>query len=106
MLASMHNVELILHSTNGDRGNDSKMRFGWNGMTYISRMMSLQYGTSTSTVDSCCDKYGNRHDLPTSSPSGVVINGKWEVQMPRTGTQMSPTGPPNKYLASKGNINK
>ena len=87
MLASMHNVELILHSTNGDRGNDQdEIWMEWHDIHL--RMMSLQYGIPIITVDSCCHKYGNRHDLPTSSPSGVVINGKWEVQMPRTGTQM------------------
>ena len=64
------------------------MRFGWNGMTYILKNDEFTIRHNHITVDSCCDKYGNRHDLPTSSPSGVVINGKWEVQMPRTGTQM------------------
>jgi len=49
--------------------------------------MSHTYGIPIITVDSCCDKFGENEHLPTSSPSGVLLNGKWHIQVPRTGQQ-------------------
>lgn len=86
LMASIHSVEVILHATNGDRGNSQdKLWMEWHDVHL--RMMSTQYGIPIITVDSCCDKFGEREDLPTSSPSGVLVDGEWVVQVPRTGQQ-------------------
>jgi hypothetical protein len=86
LMASIHSVEVILHATNGDRGNSQdKLWMEWHDVHL--RMMSTQYGIPIITVDSCCDKFGEREDLPTSSPSGVLVNGEWVVQVPRHGQQ-------------------
>jgi predicted amidohydrolase len=86
LMASIHQVDLILHSTNGDRGNSQdSIWMEWHDIHL--RMMSLQYNIPIITVDSCCDKFGENRQLPTSSPSGVVVNGEWVVQVPRTEQQ-------------------
>ena len=86
LMASIHQVEVILHATNGDRGNSQdSLWMEWHDVHL--RMMSSQYGIPIITVDSCCDKFGGREDLPTSSPSGVLVDGEWVVQVPRTGQQ-------------------
>ena len=86
LMASIHSVSVILHSTNGDRGNDAdQLWMDWHDVHL--RMMSHTYGIPIITVDSCCDKFGENEHLPTSSPSGVLLNGKWHIQVPRTGQQ-------------------
>ena len=59
LMASIHQVEVILHATNGDRGNSQdSLWMEWHDVHL--RMMSSQYGIPIITVDSCCDKFGER----------------------------------------------
>ena len=86
MLAKLHQCEVVLHSTNGDRGNDQdELWMEWHDVHL--RMMSKQYQIPIITVDSCCDKFGENRDLPTSSKSGVLVDGQYVVSVPRTGQQ-------------------
>ena len=39
------------------------------------------------TVDNTCHMNGQPYDGPTSSESGVTVDGKWVTKIPRTGTQ-------------------
>ena len=39
------------------------------------------------TVDNTCHMNGHPYDGPTSSESGVTVDGKWVTKVPRLGTQ-------------------
>lgn len=80
-------VRLLIHSTNAirDRGtvHDSVM-WDWHSahfrlITYLARLPLI-------TVDNCWHMEGTAYSGSTSSPSGVIISGQWQVQVPRQGS--------------------
>ena len=79
---------LLLHSTNGFRGGDpwyDDFMNSWHDANL--RMYSWTINAPIVTVDNCWYMQGEEYDGPTSSESGVLINGKWMTSVPRTGIQ-------------------
>lgn len=82
------NVNLIFHATNGYRGElpiyDEVTNVWHEGNL---RMISYSTGIPIITVDNCYKMNGKEYHGPTSSTSGILMNGEWQVKAPRTGTQ-------------------
>jgi len=79
-------VGLFIHSTNGERGNDETKYFEkWHDAHL--RLLSRSSQIPIFTVDNSIHMTGEDYDGETSSESGVVINGEWVTNVPRTGTQ-------------------
>ena len=81
-------VNLIFHATNGYRGElpiYDEITNAWHEGNL--RMISYFIGIPIITVDNCYKMNGKPHDGPTSSTSGILMNGVWQVKAPRTGTQ-------------------
>lgn len=80
-------VNLIFHATNGFRGNYpiyNEITDAWHEGNL--RMISYSTGIPIITVDNCYTMDGKPYDGNTSSQSGVLLNGVWQVKVPRTGT--------------------
>ena len=78
-------VDILIHSSNGARGNDrDKLYNDWHNAHL--RMASHQC-CPIITVDNTLHMNGEFYDGPTSSESGVVIDGEYVTKVPRTGTQ-------------------
>lgn len=79
-------TSLLIHSTNGTRGNDmDDMLNTWHDIHL--RMLSRASGIPIITVDNCIHMEGRDYNGRTSSESGVVINGEWRTSVPRYGKQ-------------------
>jgi predicted amidohydrolase len=81
-------VHLIFHATNGFRGenpNYDEITNVWHEGNL--RMVSYSTGIPIITVDNCYMMNGKPYDGPTSSQSGILLNGLWKVKAPRSGTQ-------------------
>jgi predicted amidohydrolase len=87
-LASNLGSHIIMHSTNGFRGEtpsyDSLMN-DWHNANL--RMMSWVTKIPIITVDNCYYMQGYEYHGRTSSESGVLVNGDWVTAVPREGTQ-------------------
>lgn len=78
--------ELFIHSTNGARGNTHDEIYNkWHDTHLL--MISQATKIPIITVDNTCHMNGQPYDGPTSSESGVTVDGKWVTSVPRTGTQ-------------------
>lgn len=85
-IAEKQGVNLLVHSSNGARGNvRDNLYDDWHNAHL--RMVSHNSQLPIITVDNIYHINGEFYDGPTSSPSGVVIDGEWVKQVPRTGTQ-------------------
>jgi predicted amidohydrolase len=80
-------VHIIFHATNGYRGEmpiyDEVTNVWHEGNL---RMVSYSTGIPIITVDNCYKMNGETYDGPTSSTSGILLNGVWQAKAPRTGT--------------------
>lgn len=81
-------AHIIFHATNGYRGEKTH----YDEITNIwhegnLRMVSYSTGIPIITVDNCYMMDGKEYHGPTSSTSGILLNGIWQVKAPRTGTQ-------------------
>lgn len=82
------NVMLGIHSTNAMRNVGEcydQVMYDWHNANL--QIVSYLAGGPFITVDNCIMLNGDEYDGPTSSPSGVLIGGKWVVQAPKCGTQ-------------------
>lgn len=85
-LAQSAQATLLIHSSNGARGNDKdKVYNTWHDANL--KMISHITQVPIITVDNIYHMNGEYYDGPTSSPSGIVMDGEWLKQVPRTGTQ-------------------
>jgi len=80
--------QILIHATNGFRGNDKKMeelfdKWHHSHLTMLSWISEIPI----ITVDNCYHMDGTFYDGPTSSESGVVVRGEFVTKIPRTGTQ-------------------
>lgn len=79
---------IIIHSTNGFRGEEPEydaIMDSWHDGNL--KLWSYHLGIPILTVDNCCKSTGEDYEGRTSSQSGVVVNGQWEISVPRQGTQ-------------------
>ena len=82
------NAQVIFHATNGFKGElpiYDEITEAWHEGNL--RMMSFITGVPIITVDSCYTMNGYPYDGNTSSQSGILLNGVWQVKAPRTGIQ-------------------
>lgn len=82
------NAQVIFHATNGFRGelpNYDDITDVWHEGNL--RMLSYTCGIPIITVDNNCKMNGLPYEGKTSSASGILLNGVWQVKVPRTGTQ-------------------
>lgn len=79
-------LHLFVHVVNGGRGNEHDELFEQWHESHL-RMLSYVTQTPIISVDNCNTIDGKTYEGRTSSPSGVYINGKLEVDVPRYGTQ-------------------
>mgnify|MGYP001567386792 FL=1 len=78
--------DLFVHSTNGARGNPHDEIYNkWHDAHLL--MISQATQIPIVTVDNTCHMNGHPYDGPTSSESGVTVDGKWVTKVPRLGTQ-------------------
>ena len=90
-----HGARIILHSTNGVRNLEptngltkeasGKISNDWHDINL--RRASFITRIPIITVDNCYMADGTEYHGPTSSESGVLIDGEWVTKVPRTGTQ-------------------
>lgn len=81
-------THVIFHSSNGLRGilpNYDEITNAWHEGNL--RMMSFCTGIPIITVDTCYMMNGDEYHGKTSSQSGILLNGKWLTDVPRTSTQ-------------------
>jgi len=81
-------AQLIIHCTNGRRGNDphqEEIMNAWHDAHF--RVISLSLIPGIITVDNCNKDRGEEHHGPTSSESGALLHGDWKTQVPRIDTQ-------------------
>lgn len=81
-------VMLGIHSTNAMRNVGEcydPVMYDWHKANL--QIVSYLAGGPIITVDNSIMLNGDEYDGPTSSPSGILIGGKWVVQAPSTGTQ-------------------
>jgi predicted amidohydrolase len=82
------NAQVIFHATNGFKGElpvYDEITEAWHEGNL--RMMSFITGVPIITVDSCYKMQGTPYNGNTSSQSGILLNGVWQVKAPRIGTQ-------------------
>ena len=85
-MAQSAGATILIHSSNGARGNDKdKVYNTWHDANL--KMISHITQIPIITVDNIYHINGEYYDGPTSSESGVVIDGEWVTKVPRTGTQ-------------------
>ena len=80
-------VHVIFHATNGFRGERpiyDEITDVWHEGNL--RMVSYTTGIPIITVDNCYTMDGKPYNGNTSSQSGIILNGVWQVKAPRTGT--------------------
>lgn len=88
LIARSLESNIIIHSTNGFRGEDKDyddLMNAWHEGNL--RMYSWATNIPIITVDNCYYMQGDNYNGDTSSQSGVLINGKWMTSVPRQGTQ-------------------
>jgi len=79
-------IDILIHSSNGARGNPRDGLYdAWHNAHL--RMTSHNSQIPIITVDNSYHMDGGFYDGPTSSPSGIVIDGEWSKQVSRKGTQ-------------------
>lgn len=81
-------AHVIFHATNGFKGElpvYDEITEVWHEGNL--RMASFITGIPIITVDNCYKMNGDPFDGKTSSQSGILLNGEWQVKAPRTGTQ-------------------
>ena len=84
-MATSRDADVLIHSSNGARGNvRDKLYNDWHNAHL--RMASHQC-CPIITVDNTLHMNGEFYDGPTSSESGVVIDGEYVTKVPRIGTQ-------------------
>ena len=86
---------IILHSTNGirnleptnglDKALSDVISNDWHDINL--RRASFLTRIPIITVDNCYMADGTEYHGPTSSESGILIDGEWITKIPRTGTQ-------------------
>ena len=91
----LQGAKLLIHSTNAARNvavNEKlsvelsdKIANDWHDICL--RRTSFLTTIPIITVDNCYMADGTEYHGPTSSESGVLINGEWATKIPRTGTQ-------------------
>lgn len=82
------NAQVIFHATNGFKGElpvYDEITEAWHEGNL--RMMSFITGVPIITVDSCYKMQGTPYNGNTSSQSGILLNGVWQVKAPRIGIQ-------------------
>jgi len=79
-------LHLFVHAVNGGRGTEYDELFEQWHESHL-RMLSHITGVPILSVDNAVAMDGTPYDGNTSSPSGVFIDGKKVVEVPRTGTQ-------------------
>ena len=82
------NAQVIFHATNGFKGElpvYDEITEAWHEGNL--RMMSFTTGVPIITVDSCYKMDGKPYNGKTSSQSGIILNGVWQVKAPRVGIQ-------------------
>jgi predicted amidohydrolase len=88
MQGSLRGAQLVVHVTNGRRGFNQLQDIitnTWHDAHL--KMISYSLIPGIITVDNCYTDLGDEYNGPTSSESGVLINGIWRTFVPRTGTQ-------------------
>lgn len=85
-LATQLNSHLIVHSTNGYRGEEPEYDDLMNAW-HEGNLRMWSWDIPIITVDNCYYMQGDPYDGPTSSQSGVLVQGKWVTKVPRCGTQ-------------------
>ena len=88
-------ARLFIHCTNGVRNVDPENELSnadadligndWHDIHF--RRLSFLTRVPVITVDNCYMADGAEYNGPTSSESGVLIDGKWVTKVPRIGTQ-------------------
>ena len=88
-IALEYEWNLMIHSTNGLRNPPNPHHddiFGdWHNAWL--KMMSLHTRIPIITCDNSIYMHGEDYNGPTSSESGVISDGIWRTNVPRTGTQ-------------------
>jgi predicted amidohydrolase len=80
-------AHVIFHATNGFKGElpvYDEITEVWHEGNL--RMASFITGIPIITVDNCYKMNGDPFDGKTSSQSGILLNGEWQVKAPRIGT--------------------
>ena len=80
-------AHVIFHATNGFKGelpHYDEITEVWHEGNL--RMASFITGIPIITVDNCYKMNGDPFDGKTSSQSGIILNGIWQVKAPRVGT--------------------
>lgn len=88
LMADQLMSHIIIHSTNAFRGEEPEydaIMDSWHDGNL--KLWSYHLGIPILTVDNCCKSTGEDYNGPTSSQSGVIINGQWQTSVPREGTQ-------------------
>jgi len=82
------NAQVIFHATNALKGElpvYEEIMETWHNANL--RMMSFITGVPIITVDSCYKMDGKPYNGNTSSQSGIILNGVWQVKAPTVGIQ-------------------
>jgi|TARA_B110000908_G_C10101431_1_gene378783 predicted amidohydrolase len=80
--------KIIFHATNGVRGPDTQddiINEKLKEFADINLWMSSKFGVPIVTVDNCYTCSGDHYNGPTSSTSGIILNGEWLVKAAPTG---------------------
>mgnify|MGYP001574293484 CR=1 FL=1 len=88
VVKEQYNAQVIFHATNGFKGelpNYDEITNAWHEGNL--RMLSYTTQIPIITVDSCYKMNGKPYDGPTSSQSGILLNGMWKVKANRQGIQ-------------------
>ena len=90
-----YGAKLLIHVTNGRRGEwplcpeetllSDEVANAWHDAAF--KRLTFLNKIPIITVDNCYMIDGTEYHGPTSSESGVIINGKWVTNVPRSGTQ-------------------
>ena len=82
-------TNVIFHATNGFRGPDAGDDNGNKKLREfadINLWMASRFDIPIVTVDNCYTSNGNYYNGPTSSTSGIILNGEWLVKAAPSGT--------------------
>ena len=78
-----HKTNIIFHASNGFRGEeagDEEHNKKLKEYADINLWMNSRWDIPIVTVDNCYKNNGQYYDGPTSSTSGIILNGEWLVK--------------------------
>jgi predicted amidohydrolase len=82
-------ADIIFHASNGFRGSevgDEYNNIKLKEYADINLWMHSRFDIPIVTVDNCYKNNGDFYDGPTSSTSGIILNGEWLVKAADSGT--------------------